>query len=167
MNIYLAEKLMLGLMDQHGLIPEWSFEFDNAKRRYGCCHYGDKKLTLSKLLVSINDEESVRNVCLHEICHALYPNDGHGHRWQLKYIEIGGDGKRCFDEEEVDTPETKYIAICINGHVSKRQHKPKEVVHSCSQCSNRFDEKYLLNWILNSSYIEPVKGSMKRFFIKV
>ena len=41
MELVAAEKLARELMAQFGLFeqtPAWRFEFDDAKRRFGCCH---------------------------------------------------------------------------------------------------------------------------------
>lgn len=91
------------LMSQHGL-SDWHFRFDHARRRFGCCRYRQKLITLSRPLVLLNQENQVRDTILHEIAHALTPDDGHGVRWRAKCVEIGADPARCFDDEAVRSP---------------------------------------------------------------
>ena len=43
MKLIDAGDLALQLMKIHG-IQDWNFEFDNAKRRFGCCNYQYEEL---------------------------------------------------------------------------------------------------------------------------
>lgn len=141
-----AKALAIELMDKHGLLDlRWSFEFDNAKRRFGCCRYGSKKITLSKELVSLNDTARVTNTILHEIAHALVGH-GHGHDsvWKRKALEIGCDGNRCFSSKNTTLVEANYQAVCKKcGHTHNRHRQPQRQT-SCGACSNKFDRDNLL-----------------------
>src|ERR1700730_11711223 len=98
------------LMRIHGLIPGWSFAFDRAKRRLGCCHYPKKLITLSGFYSQNNPMEAIRNTILHEIAHALTPKQGHNRVWRAKALEIGCNGQRCGNVSI--KPKPKYIAKC-------------------------------------------------------
>ena len=92
-------------MRQHGLFDAgWRFRFDHARRRFGCCRYGSKVITLSRPLTLLNGEPEVRDTLLHEIAHALCPDEGHGPRWQEKCREIGARPRRCYDDQSVASP---------------------------------------------------------------
>ena len=144
-----AQRLTEKLMNQHNLNEMgWRFEFDNSKRRFGCCNYTHKKITLSRHLVLLNDETRVTNTILHEIAHALV-GSGHGHDnvWRRKAIQIGCDGKRCYTEKNTVTPAAKYVAICKGcGAEAKRQRKPQRT-SSCGRCSNRFNPNTILEFV--------------------
>ena len=147
MNLQEAKQMAIELINQHGLIDKgWYFEFDSAVRRAGCCHYGEKKITLSTTLTEIRDEANVRNTILHEIAHALVGHgNGHNRKWKAKAVEIGCDGQRCYSDVRM---EGKYKITCPNGHTSTGHRKPKGRM-SCGKCNpNRFDERYLLNYEL-------------------
>jgi hypothetical protein len=90
--------LAVKLMTKHGLIESgWRFEWDKAETRIGCCHYGSKRITLSKLLVPNLPRSEVRNTILHEIAHALVgPRRGHGPIWQAKAIEVGARPEKSY-----------------------------------------------------------------------
>jgi predicted SprT family Zn-dependent metalloprotease len=103
MNPHDAKILAFELMRAHCLIG-WRFKFDHARRRFGCCKYAEKTVTLSRPLTLMNDEGQVRDTLLHEIAHALTPGDGHGELWKRKCREIGANPKRCFKEDEVNAP---------------------------------------------------------------
>lgn len=144
MELVKAETLAKNLIKEHGLVL-WSFEFDNSKRRFGCCFHGRNRITLSKSLVLLNDEARVRNTILHEIAHALV-GVGHGHDavWKSIAIQIGCDGNRCYSTKEVETPEAKYQAVCGKcNHIHKRHRQPRKST-SCGVCSSRYDPKNLL-----------------------
>jgi predicted SprT family Zn-dependent metalloprotease len=153
-----AKNLALNLMKQHDLLDMgWTFEFDNARRRFGVCRYRTKRIGLSMHLVSLNDEARVKNTILHEIAHALTPGHGHDYVWRRKAIEIGCDGNRCYSSNKVETPESRYIAVCNGcGKVHKR-HKMTRTLKfgsiSCGPCSGgRYNEMYKLTWIENPNF---------------
>ena len=149
MKLFEARVLAIQLMDKHGLLDTgWHFEFDNAKRRFGVCKYGMKRIGLSKHLTELNDEARVKNTILHEIAHALVGHkNGHNWVWRSKAIEIGCDGERCYNNREVATPEAKYEAVCVGcGHVHKKHKRPTRTA-SCGKCSGgRYNETYRLVW---------------------
>jgi predicted SprT family Zn-dependent metalloprotease len=155
MELYRAHQLATELMAKHDLIGKgWRFEFDTAKRRFGCCNYRYRKITLSKALVQVNTEERVKNTILHEIAHALV-GCGHGHDWvwRNKAIEIGCDGKRCYTSENTTIPESKYIAVCKScGHIH-RKHRLTRSVSACGLCcKGTFQSEYTLTFTLNPKF---------------
>ncbi len=138
-------------MDKHGLLVKgWVFEFDNAKRRFGVCNYTDRVIGLSKALTELNDEEKVIDTILHEIAHALTPGQHHNHVWRAKAIEIGCNGNRCYNSKDVETPDSKYKAICSGCNKTHKKHKKPTRTSSCGVCSGgRYTEKYKLVWVQN------------------
>ena len=105
MHPYDAQELARELMRRHGLFEAgWRFWFDHARRRFGCCHYGRKVITLSRSLTLLNAEPEVRDTLLHEIAHALTPGDGHGRKWRAKCREIGARPARCYADGAVVSP---------------------------------------------------------------
>lgn len=150
MELVKAKELALQKMHEHGLINNgWYFEFDNAKQRFGCCHTSDKKITLSKYLTELNSETEILDTILHEIAHALTPNDiSHGWYWQMKAIEIGCKPNRCYDDNAIKTPEPNFITICDNcGKETKRFRVRKNV--ACGECCNKYNGgKYSAKYIL-------------------
>lgn len=144
MNLVEAQKLAVDLMKQHGL-DTWRFEFDRAKRRFGCCNHTYRRISLSADLVRINEVEKVRDTILHEIAHALVGHK-HGHNavWQRKAIEIGCNGERCYSSEDTEIVAGKYIATCPKcNHVHTKHRRPKKV-SSCGKCVRVFDKERVL-----------------------
>ena len=84
-----AEQLALDLMRQHGL-RRWTFTFDRAVCRFGCCNERKRTISLSAKLTELNDEDAVRDTILHEIAHAMVGvRAGHGPKWQRQALAIG------------------------------------------------------------------------------
>jgi predicted SprT family Zn-dependent metalloprotease len=159
MNLQDAKNLAIELLEKHDLLSSgWYFEFDNAKRRFGCCNYTQKRITLSKNLVGLNDEARVKNTILHEIAHALVGRrHGHDYVWRRKAIEIGCDGRRCYSSDKVVKPQSKYIAECSGcGKVHNRHKMTRSLKYgssSCGPCSGgRYNEQYKLVWKENPNY---------------
>lgn len=154
MELVTAKKLAIQLMAQHGLFANgWSFAFDNARRRLGCCKYRIRTITLSTRWVEVLGEDEVRDTILHEIAHALV-GAGHGHDWvwRKKALEIGCNGNRTHQCADDKTPEAKYIAVCHGcGKKHQRNRMPKHNrASSCGICSPRvYNENYRLTFVLN------------------
>lgn len=114
MNLSVAMIKGFSLLEKHGLKDKgWKFQLDRSVRRFGVCMYGNKTISLSRRLVSLNKEEEVIDTILHEIAHALAGHEaGHGPIWKQKCIEIGARPVRCYNSKNVVTPTPKYVAIC-------------------------------------------------------
>lgn len=148
MELNVAKNMAITYMEQYGLLEKgWYFEFDNAKRRFGCCFYDHKKITLSSHLVKLNDVKDVKDTILHEIAHALCPGENHNEVWRKKAIEIGCDGKRCYDSNEVKTLDGNYRSTCNNCNRTFKRFRKPTYKQSCGKCSgSTFNSKYILNW---------------------
>lgn len=109
MNPLDARQLALQLMSQYGL-DGWRFEFDHARRRFGCCRYRSKVISLSRPLTLLNDDVQIRDTILHEIAHALTPGDGHGARWRAACVRVGARPQRCYGDHEVAAPPRRPAA---------------------------------------------------------
>jgi len=154
MNLSKAEKKANELLTKHGLTKKgWRFEFDNAIRRFGCCKYYSKTITMSRKLTELNDEENVIDTILHEIAHALTPGHHHDSVWQAKAREIGCDGNRCYSSEEVNIPESRYIAECKGCGMIHKRNRAKKNLSSCGKCDNKYNPKYKLTYILNPKFV--------------
>jgi hypothetical protein len=102
-----AEQLTRYLMAYHGL-SGWRFRFDKATRRFGCCDYTRRTISLSRRIVLLNDADRVRATVLHEIAHALAgPGTGHSRQWREIALRIGGDGRRCYGSEVTLPPKAQ------------------------------------------------------------
>ena len=76
----------------------WKFKFDNAKRRFGCCYYSTKTISLSKSMANLNPNE-IKNTILHEIAHILTGiGNGHNDNCKSKCIELVLKPERCCAE---------------------------------------------------------------------
>ena len=149
MNINEARKLAEDEMKLHGLY-DWTFEFDKASRRFGACHYNLKRITLSKVLVELNNPLVVLDTIRHEIAHALV-GSGHGHNivWKRKAIQIGCDGSRTYDSTKVVTPKKKYVGTCPNCR--REVERLNRVAIACGSCckkynNNMYSVDYLFKW---------------------
>ena len=138
MNLDDAKTLAISLLHQHGL-TDWTFRFDNARRRFGSCRYGSKVITLSRPLVYLNEIDQVRDTILHEIAHALAPGAKHGPRWRAACLKVGAIPKRCYTEEAVRSPPRtpprfKFGCKHCNWWVDRRRRpRGKYICRMCRQ----------------------------------
>ena len=108
------------LMQKHNL-TDWTFRFDNAKRRGGLCNYRKKEISLSIGFCNKASYDEIVNVCLHEIAHALVgPGHHHNAVWRAKAKEIGCTAERC---HRVEFTEPKYIIRCNACKTEFKRHR--------------------------------------------
>jgi predicted SprT family Zn-dependent metalloprotease len=128
------------------LDPEvWSFGFDNAKTRAGQCNYTARRITVSRHLAALWNDDDVHQVLLHEVAHAIAGSSaGHGPRWKAQAAELGYEGKRLHDGV-VATELAPWVGTCPNGHVHYRYRRPTRVL-ACGKCARRFDRANAITW---------------------
>ena len=143
MNSIDAKVLALDLMREDGLHIDWKFEFDNAKRRFGCCHRTAKLITLSKVLTEMNNESVIRDTILHEIAHAKSPERGHGREWKKTCIRVGTEPRRCYDKNEVKIPSPEWQGFCPNCLRTFNRYK-RRIGSWCAKCGR---EKGIIKWV--------------------
>lgn len=164
MKLSKAKTLAIELMQEWDLTPRWSFEFDNAKRRFGCCKIGKKKITLSKHLTKRNKLEDVKDTILHEIAHALdYEDRGksdHSEHWKRWARKVGADDSRCYDGDKINGVEYKYYDYCPNCGQKSGRHRArshKKLLASCGQCSSGFDKNYMMIFNIPAAQMDLIE----------
>ena len=172
MDLNDAEHLAWTLMREWEVLPEYSFEFDRGKRRFGACHYRIKTITLSAPLTAINDEARVRDVILHEIAHALAgPGAGHGPLWRKIARSVGANPDRCYDSTEVNMPEGKYKAVCPSCGYTTFAYRRRKKRIACTKCCRkysrgRFDSTFELIFLPNVPDFVPPVAKMAAHSVK-
>ncbi len=141
MNLTDATTLIIQAFEKHNLFSKgWSFEWDNAKNRFGQCRYGSKVISMSRVLTELNPEAEVLDTILHEIAHALAgPSHDHDWMWRMLAKQVGARPERCFGRETV-TPPAKYVGTCQDcGYEAKRYRMSKRVGDDCyhSRCRHK------------------------------
>jgi predicted SprT family Zn-dependent metalloprotease len=148
MKLIDVEKLALSLMGEHNLIEQgWSFKFDNAKTRFGCCWFSLKRITISKHLASLNNEKHVTNTILHEIAHALIdPKHGHDKVWRAKAVSIGHSGSRTYSDEVIRPTinRTRFTGKCPKCERIVYRYKRNNI--SCGRCDKNYNPEYKFIW---------------------
>lgn len=128
------------------LDPGWSFGFDAAKKRAGACDYAKRRITLSRYLAELHEDDDVHQTLLHEVAHAMAGHEaGHGPEWRRIAREIGYVGGATH-RLEVATAQARWIGTCPNGHEIARFRRPGSRAVSCARCSRSFDRRYLVRW---------------------
>lgn len=141
------QEMALSLMVAHGL-GDWTFEFDQAKRRAGWCVPSKRLLSFSAPLMSRWTREQQRQIVLHEIAHGLTPGHHHDATWQLTCMRIGAKPDRTWGHDGEEEVELRWTGTCPSGHTVPRERRPSGP-RSCPKCSPRYDTAYLLTWTRN------------------
>ena len=135
MNLSDAGILALQLLEQHKL-HDWCFRLDHARVRFGYCNFTGRVISLSRHLIELNDEKTVRNTILHEIAHALVGKEhSHNKIWKQKAHEIGCCGSRLYCHEEVKVPKRKYTANC--PHCKREFQRSIKRRIACGKCCKK------------------------------
>jgi len=131
-----------GVMDAFGL-TDWSFAFDDAKRRLGACHHSRQMITMSRHFVDRNRPSEIRDTLLHEVAHALVGHGrGHGPIWKAMARRVGCRPERC---ARAEMPAGRWRAECPGCMRSFTRHqRPKKMTGwYCRACGR---EKGRLEW---------------------
>lgn len=153
----LIESLFYQKIKEFNLL-EWNFKWTKKLSTYGTCDYKNKTIELS-LPIAVSDKEKAIDTLLHELAHALTPDDGHGKVWKAKCLEIGAEPKRLADNVKLDSNlehlkpnksnirKMKYYQLtCPCCTFSIDRHRKTKCEYSCPKCSSSFDEKFKLIW---------------------
>ena len=123
----------------------YTFQWDNAKVRFGQCDYSIKKITISKpiALLNLDNGSELKKVFLHELAHAiqngLFNKKGHDRQWKVILLYIGGDGKTKYSSVEVNQPKGKYTLTCPSCGYVIQKHKLPRTKKSCAKCDTKFN----------------------------
>ncbi len=139
-------------MRSHGL-DGWIFRWDGGKRRYGCCRYSRKAITISKYLAALNPIQKTIDTVKHEIAHALCPGQHHNHVWKRKAVEIGCSPERCYNETVI-APKAAFKLSCSNCTNVSFRHRRSRRNLACVNCcgihnGGRYDARFILKWSRN------------------
>jgi predicted SprT family Zn-dependent metalloprotease len=94
-------------------LEQWSFQFDHATKRAGCCNYQTQVISLAYAYARSATDEDIADTIRHEIAHALVGKaHGHDQVWKAQALAIGCSGTRCHD---VQFTPPRYIVTCAQG----------------------------------------------------
>ena len=111
MNIDEAKQLANELLKQHNLY-EYTIEYTQSKSILGACNDTKKTIKLSVPYILLNTKETVKNIILHEIAHAIAGNENnHNWKWQKVAKQIGSTGSRLASQETI-SPTRQYEYTC-------------------------------------------------------
>ena len=150
MKIIDARNLALDLIAEH-LDDDWTFQFDNAKQRFGQCRPLQKVISMSAPLTRLNSEEEVRHTILHEIAHAQTPLTckSHGPEWAARCRALGITSDACFDSNRTAMPKPEWVGTCPTcGDTIKRYRLTKKATGgACSLCCRgKYNLTHKLIW---------------------
>jgi predicted SprT family Zn-dependent metalloprotease len=115
--------LAMQLMSDNGL-RDWTFSIDTAKTRAGICDYDARKISISRNYIynPHTTVEHIRDAILHEIAHALTPQDQtHGEEWKQQALRIGCSGDR-YCPHPVSLHKA-YSVTCACGKINTQRHR--------------------------------------------
>jgi hypothetical protein len=142
-------------MAEHVQPQGWTFRWNNGVTMLGQAvhHYakGTRRLELSRKIMAVSDEATVRDTILHEIAHINAGlQHGHDRIWKLEAIRLGASPMRVANA--ATTPNIRAEAapwrgVCPNGHEGGKFWRKPRVQRSCAKCSpGRFNAAYLITY---------------------
>jgi predicted SprT family Zn-dependent metalloprotease len=127
------EQLSSWALNEFGLTDSgWTFSWDRAVRRAGCCHFSTRRITISFPIFSIEvNREHVLDTILHEVAHALAGHRaGHGPDWKAVALQLGARPERC---HQLEVPR-RVLGTCACEGRHWRAWAPVSVTHRCRTC---------------------------------
>ena len=151
MNLNDVQTLTEMHLEAHGLLAKgWFFKFSRASTTFGTSNSRLKRIKVSKATAAINTEERVERLILHEIAHALTPNDpGHGREWRAKCEEIGLPNEpRCWSEKDTVQVPRRWTMTCPK--CGANWHRDKQTRNRYTKAARQYscpkDKATLLVW---------------------
>lgn len=153
------------LMREHGL-GGWAFEWTpRAKNRAGVCRHSKHTLGFAPWVVEWSTKEQ-RLLILHEIAHALAgARAGHGVVWRRECYELGIPARRCYDNQNEDTPAPKgrYVLVCDKHGERGRFHRYPSTLRTCGACSRKWNPLFIPRLIDTQTGREDPRWARKRY----
>lgn len=101
---------------EHNL-TDWHFKFGKSKRALGMCKRSTKVIEFSKHWIEVLEDAEIKDTILHEIAHALTPEDkGHGDAWKATCRRIGARPERVHRGDV--RPDPAYVAV-VDGKIAQ------------------------------------------------
>ena len=101
---------------EHNL-TDWQFKFGKSKRALGVCKRSTKVIEFSKHWIEVLEDDEIKDTILHEIAHALTPEDkGHGNAWKAACRRIGARPERVHRGDV--RPDPAYVAV-VDGKIAQ------------------------------------------------
>lgn len=154
-NIERARRMAAELMEQHG-VAGWELVIGSSREDAGGIQFRKVRgrwdgkpgtLRLSGPLMSLWAEDHQRDTILHEIAHALCPDDYHGPLWRYHAARIGANPTPYWGEAGEQRIDRDWIGTCPGGHTHQNHRRKPTKVWSCTQCNpDGFDERFIITW---------------------
>jgi len=167
-----AEQLAKRLMAEFGLTAKgWTFRWDDAERRFGCCHHGvaftrighfpvqkhEPFISMSRSMTLLNEAAKVEDTIRHEIAHALCkPQKGvhHGEDWKRMCAVTGARPVRCYSHADTVVVKQDWSATCGGcGTIYYKKKQPRAYhTFNCPECKRKrpfrfYGEKFPLVFV--------------------
>jgi predicted SprT family Zn-dependent metalloprotease len=137
----------------------YKLDFNNRISALGLCSYRKKVIYISKVHLEATNLDQMIDTLKHEVAHAYsyYHNGkdgcGHNHHFYNACRVVGATPKRCASvSEDVFQVTPKYLGICKVHNVVARYHRFVSGKRSCQKCSNKYDERFLLDVVKFEDY---------------
>lgn len=108
----------------------WSFQFDHATKRAGCCNYRTQVISLAHAYARAAPDEAIDDTLLHEIAHALVGKaHGHDQVWQAQAVALGCAGPTLSRRAVHATALHRHVRQCVLGHHRRAAAAGRRVPH--------------------------------------
>ena len=153
MQLSIAKKEAFDLLKAENLLQKgWRCEFDDSKKRLGCCRYTNKTISLSRYYIALNPDEETLDTIRHEVAHALTPHDhSHGADWKREASRLGAKPVAC--ASDVVKPEAEFIGTCPNCGRKTSKHRATDKINriACGDCCKNlnkgdYDRRFIYVW---------------------
>lgn len=143
-----AWSIVYDIRDDYPALYGIKFGWNARKSAFATYTQSRHLIQFSSVLMPTLPRDAAINTIKHELAHAIVGvKEKHGWRWQAMHIKLGGDGKRCTQNDNAESASkeaAKYWVMCgeTGKYLGYFNRRPNPRICKCHRTKVRLVQRY-------------------------